>query len=107
MSAKILLVTYGCSLSQREFDETIARGAGDLAKFPGLQWKIWIVDEGRKTCGGVHLFDDGASVEAYLRQVIDGLADHPAVTGVTTNVFDIMTAPSLVTRGPIADAVRI
>jgi hypothetical protein len=107
MSAKILHVVYRCSLSRREFDETIAPAAGDLANFPGLRWKIWITDEEAGTCGGIHLFDDEASIEAYLRDVIGGMREYPFVSDVTATTFEIMEAPSLVMRAPIRDAVRL
>lgn len=107
MSSKILVVTYNCRLSRQEFQDTIGADASDLAAFPGLQWKIWVVDEEGEAYGGVHLFDDQASVDAYLRDVIGALAEHPAIHGVETRVFDIMADPSLVTRAPIADAVRV
>lgn len=107
MSAKILHVNYRCTLSKKEFSETIGPSASDLAVFPGLRWKIWLFDEERGEGGGVHLFDDEASIEAYLSQVIEELKEHPAFSDVRAKSFDILDQPTATTRGPVFDGVPI
>ena len=107
MNAKILQVNYRCSLSRQAFEETLAPSANDLATFPGLRWKIWLVNEEQGSYGGIHLFDDQASVDAYLSQVIEDLKGHPAVSDVTSRTFDIVEKPSLVMHAPIRDSVRV
>jgi hypothetical protein len=107
MNTRILQVNYRCSLSRQEFEETIGASASELSGFPGLQWKIWVVNEELGQYGGIHLFDDRSSVDAYLRQVIEGLKGHPAMSDVTTKIFEVMETPSLATRAPVKDGVRI
>jgi hypothetical protein len=107
MNTRILQVNYRCSLSRREFEETIGASASDLSNFPGLQWKIWVVNEELGQYGGIHLFDDRSAVDAYLRQVIEGLKGHPAMSDVTTKIFEVMETPSLATRAPVKDGVRV
>lgn len=39
--------------------------ATDISQQPGLIWKVWIEDPQRQVAGGVYLFTDTASAEAY------------------------------------------
>ncbi len=40
--------------------------AESIAKEPGFLWKVWTENEATKEAGGIYLFEDKASAEAYI-----------------------------------------
>jgi hypothetical protein len=52
------------------FGTELAREAHDLAlsiaRAPGLLWKIWVENAETREAGGIYLFTDRKSAEAYL-----------------------------------------
>lgn len=87
------------------FGAQLAEKARDLAesivKEPGLIWKIWTEDAEARQAGGVYLFRDRASAEAYVKMHSVRLGQfgvaHPRVS-----IFEINESLSKLTRGPIA-----
>lgn len=83
------------------FDE-LPRSVGPLgsqiAAVAGLRWKIWIMNE----AGGIMLFDDEASLEAYLDgPIVAQIVSHPALSDFSVKQFDVMEAETAITRGPV------
>ena len=75
--------------------------AQSIAAEPGLLWKIWTEDAGGKRAGGIYLFADRTSAEAYremhaARLTSFGIQDIRALT------FEVNDALSEITRGPLA-----
>ena len=102
MSAAIVQINFPFSLSREELENGAAEVAGVFAGVDGLLWKIWLVDEAGRTSGGIYLFRDRASAEAYSRgELVTKLRqDWP---GATVQVFDVMAEPSRITRAPLPD----
>lgn len=68
----------------------------------GLLWKIWLNTGGGPRVGGIYCFDSRASAEAYLAgPIVARLRANPDVTDLTTQIFDVIEAPSRVTRAPV------
>lgn len=64
---------------------------------PGFIWKVWIEDEAAQTAGGIYLFEDRATAEAYA----DMHSKRMAGFGVSDAVFvisDINEALTAITR---------
>jgi hypothetical protein len=77
--------------------------AEDIAGTRGLRWKIWTENREQGRAGGVYLFDDLASAEAYrklhtLRLQSFGIGEIRAIA------FDVNEALTAVTRGPLTAA---
>ena len=80
---------------------TMVRGLADsIAKEPGMIWKIWTESETEKRAGGVYLFEDEATLQAYLEMHSERLQAF-GVTDLRAMVFDVNTELSAITRGPL------
>ncbi len=65
-------------------------------------WKIWIVNDGERTAGGIYLFEDEASVIAYLNgPIITAMKSMPVISEFEARIFDIMPEPTRITHGPV------
>jgi hypothetical protein len=71
-----------------------------IAEAPGLRWKVWTENRERGDGGGVYLFDDVPTAEAYL-------AEHTArlngfgITEIRARIFDVNESLTATTRGPL------
>ena len=89
---------FACSLD--EYRTLTEHAAPAIAGVPGLVSKLWIVDEDRRRAGGAYLFSDRAAASAYLEgPIIAGLRRNPAIRQVSVHLFDVLSAPSEITRG--------
>ena len=86
------------------FGETLAdsldRLARTIAAEEGLQWKIWIENEGEEEAGGIYLFDDETVARAYIEKHTERLSQF-GVTGVEVKVFQVNPRLTTITRGPV------
>ncbi len=98
MSARILQVNFKYSVSRSEYEEAAASLAGAFADVPGLRWKVWIMNE----AGGIYLFDDDASLQAYLTgSLAVQVQSHPAFSDMSAKQFEVMSDAAVITRGPV------
>jgi hypothetical protein len=102
MTKTILQINYTYNIPRKEFEASVSPAAHDIAKVPGLRWKVWLVNEKENEAGGLYLFDDEAHARMYLEgPIVAGLREHPNVSDVRVKQFNIMEAPSQLTRGPL------
>jgi hypothetical protein len=101
---KILQVNFKFKMPRTELEKAFLQLAprfspsGDVK---GLLWKIWLMNEAEKIAGGIYLFKDEASVEAYLKgEIVAGLKSNPAISNIEAKVFDILPEHTKITRGP-------
>jgi hypothetical protein len=101
MSPKVnLQIQFDLRCTPAEFRGLADHVAGAIAAVPGLLWKVWILDEERGRGGGVYLFADRVAATAYLAgPIVARLRGNPAVAGVDVSLFDVLDAPSVITRG--------
>jgi hypothetical protein len=60
------------------------------------------MNEAEKSAGGIHLFKDDASVEAFLKgEIAAGLKSNPALSDIEVKVFGILPEHTKITRGPV------
>lgn len=76
----------------------------DLAKSinqePGMIWKIWTESEKDKLGGGIYLFEDEATAQAYLEMHVARLRKM-GVVEVRGQIFDINVPLTTINQGPI------
>jgi len=102
MAKKVVQINFKFSVSAEEYEKAVAELVGQFAALGGLQWKIWIMNADNKEAGGIYLFEDDASVQAYLKgDLAAGLKTHPALTELSVKQFDVMEELTAVTRGPV------
>ncbi len=106
MSGRIMQLNFRFSVSAAEYEQAVSPLADQFAAVPGLCWKIWMINEAEGEAGGIYLFDDEASVQAYLEGPLAAqVTTHPALSDFSVKQFDIMEGVTATTRGPIREAV--
>jgi Putative mono-oxygenase ydhR len=71
---------------------------------PGLEWKIWLDAPDESRTGGIYLFRDRASAEAYVNGPL--LARHrnnPAVSELEIRISETRPSMNRLTRAPVPD----
>jgi len=86
-------------------------GAKHLSTIPGLRWKIYLNNPETGEVGGIYLFEDEASLKAYLDGPLmtqrkkgkwgDGKRVVSPIKDVTIKQFDVTEELTGITRGPI------
>ncbi len=102
MSAQILHINFRLNVSTAEYEEIAASLAGEFSQLPGLVWKIWLMDEAENEAGGIYLFKDESSMQAYLSgPLAAAVMAHPALSDITARPYAVMDDLTAVTRGPV------
>jgi len=61
-----------------------------LASVKGLIWKIWVSQEEEFEMGGVYLFANRETAEAYLKHpVVEAVRSNPAVVFTQSQLWDV------------------
>ena len=106
MSGNILQLNFNFKVSPGEYLEAVAPLADEIAKVPGMQWKVWVMNEAESEAGGIYWFADAESLKAYLDgPIVAGIAGHPALENISVKVFDNIPGLTEITRGPVESLV--
>ncbi|MGC2864667.1 monooxygenase [Corynebacterium glutamicum] len=62
--------------------------AADIAEQSGLIWKVWTEDPQRQVAGGVYLFTDVTSAEAYITKPTAHLNSF-GITEITATSYEV------------------
>ncbi len=91
MSVKLLQLNFTFTATPIEYQEAVAPLANEFARIDGLRWKIWLMNEETRKAGGLYLFEDGESLEAFLTgPLAAAVKRHPAVRDLDAKTFDVM-----------------
>jgi len=108
MTQKIVQINFKITSSVKDYATMVAPLADPIAKTPGLEWKVWLFNEQNHEAGGVYMFRDEASVNAYLGgEIVAGMKKVSTIKDISAKVFDIDENLSHKTRGPIKAAVTV
>lgn len=83
-----------------EMSEAMASLAQSIAHELGLLWKIWTENAETAEAGGIYLFSDRPSAEAYLAMHSARLKSF-GVPQVNAKLFDVNDSLSLIDRAPL------
>ncbi len=99
---RILQINYRYNRTRTEQEKAALQSAQTIASVKGIVWKVWIVNEAEGMAGGIYLFEDEASVEAYLKgPIIAAMKSVPVISNFDAKMFDIMPEPTKITHGPV------
>jgi hypothetical protein len=101
---KLLQVNYRRQRGQddSEQSEHLLGAAERIAGLPGLQWKIWIYDDGWGAAGGVYLFDSEEHARRWGDEMMPvSLGRLAGVSDIEARYFDVDEQLSAITRGPV------
>ena len=105
MPGRILQLNFKFSVSKSEYEQAVSPLAAPIAAVPGLRWKVWLMNDAESEAGGIYLFDDEASLQAYLDGPLAGaVASHPALADLTAKPFEVLEEVTAITRGPLHTA---
>jgi hypothetical protein len=75
-----------------------------IASVQGLIWKVWVSKEEESEIGGVYLFANRETAEAYLNHpVVEAVRRNPAVISAQAQLWDVENSLSAITRAPLQD----
>jgi len=78
------------------------QAASIIASVEGLIWKIWLLQEKEFETGGIYLFANRETAEAYLNHpVIQAVCSNPAVVSTQSQLWDVESSLSALTRAPL------
>jgi hypothetical protein len=78
--------------------------ATTIASVEGLIWKIWVLQEEEREIGGIYLFANRETAEAYLNHpVVQAVRGNPAVASTHIRLWDVENSLSALTRAPLRD----
>lgn len=101
---RILQINYRLEGTAADYLEANRPYAEPIARTPGLQWKVWLLNESTKEAGGIYLFENDAALQEFLRGPIAGeVRSDPTAT---FREFDVPIELSSVTRAPIRGGRR-
>jgi len=102
MSGRLLQLNFKFSVTGAEYEDAVRPLVDDFAALDGLIWKVWMINEENGEAGGIYLFDEKTSVQAYLEgPLAAGVISHPALSDFSVKQFDVMGGLTEVTRGPV------
>ena len=98
---EILIVTFSLNgISDAEHRNQCDEVAPAFAAVPGLLSKVWLADGANGVYGAVYTFRDTVATDAYLdSDLMAHVAANPAFVDVTVRRFEVLSAPTAVTRG--------
>ncbi|WP_274058448.1 monooxygenase [Vibrio parahaemolyticus] len=85
-----------------EMSNTLVDLAQSINQEPGMIWKIWTESEKDKLGGGIYLFEDEATAQAYLGMHAARLRKM-GVVEVRGQIFDINVPLTTINQGPIGE----
>ena len=73
-----------------------------IASVEGLIWKIWVFQEKEFEMGGIYLFANRESAEAYLNHpIVQAVRLNPNVVSTQSQLWNVESSLSAVTRAPL------
>ena len=87
-------------ISRAEYETVCNELAEAFAALPGLVSKHWLADEKNNTYGGVYIWKTREAYDTFVNsELFAGVGANPALVNISSKDFDVIEAPSRVTRG--------
>ena len=74
--------------------------AGIIGRSPGLRWKIWTENEEEGLSGGIYLFENDESAQAYLEEHTARLEGF-GISDIRAKLFYVNEPLTSLTSGPV------
>jgi Putative mono-oxygenase ydhR len=106
MSQKILHINGRLVISAEEFEQNNPpESANVFLDVPGLLWKIGYINSETLEAGGIYLFKDEATLQAFLTgPIASQFPQAPIWKDVTMKTLDILVDFSKILHAPIGEA---
>lgn len=108
MSERILQINFKFNVSPTEYNQAVSALASEIAAVDGLRWKVWLMNEAESEAGGIYLFEDEASTNAYLDgPIVAQVVKHPALSDFSVKQFAVSEKNTAITHGPVGAFVKL
>jgi hypothetical protein len=102
MSSTILQINLRYTCSAADLKASFVPAAEPISQFPGLVWKVWIINNETQEAGGIYCFKNPRAVDAYINSpIIAGLRANPLVANIDIKTFAAIESLTAITRGPV------
>ena len=102
---EILVINFSLEgRTEAEYQTLCDEVAPAIAAVPGLVSKVWLADRANGVYGGVYTFEDGAALDAFLASELGQVAAIPGLVEVSVRRFEVLSAPTAITRGLVPAA---
>lgn len=103
----ILQINFNLNVPAAEYQKMIDSIAHAFADVPGLRWKIWVLNPAAQEAGGIYLFDNEASLDAYVNgPMVARLRELTSIRNISMKRFEVMPEATALTRGPVEAGLR-
>jgi hypothetical protein len=90
-------------VTPEEYAQSSVMDAPMIAGLPGLVAKVWLASPETNTYGGMYLWRDRHSMEAFLQSdLIAAWTADPSVVGLTSRDYAVIEEPTRLTAGILA-----
>ncbi len=101
MSKKLLQVDFSFpGPFGQEMASALTGLAESINQEPGMIWKIWTEDAINQLGGGIYLFEDEVTANAYLNMHTARLKEM-GIPEVRGKIFDVNSALTTINHGPV------
>ena len=108
MAPTVVQITFTLNMSGKEYAQAIAPLAQAVADVAGLQWKIWLLNESSHEAGGIALFEDEDSANAFLNgPLVAHVTGAPSIADLRAAQFQVLSTLTAITRGPVTTDVQL
>ncbi len=103
----IQIITFSLEgISEEAYRQQAEAVAPTFADLAGLVSKTWLANEETNTYSGVYVWQDREAMEGYAEtDVFKGMAANPYFKDLIVRDFDVLEAPTRITRGLAETAV--
>ncbi len=102
MSVKLLQINLKFSVSPEEYKQAVGPLASQLTAVAGLRWTIFLMNEEDQEAGAIYLFEDEASLNAFLEgPIVAYVSSAPILSDITVKTFNVMEEQTAITKGPV------
>jgi hypothetical protein len=102
MAQTIVQVNFKLNVSGKVYEQAVAPLAQPMADVAGLQWKIWLLNESSHEAGGIYLFEDQDSANAFLNgPLVAQVKSAPILSDLSAAQFAVMESLTEITHGPL------
>ena len=102
MSVKLLQINLKFSVSPEEYKQAIGPVASELAAVSGHHWTIFLMNEEDQEAGAIYLFEDEASLNAFLGgPIVANISSAPFLSDIAVKIFNVMEEQTAITKGPV------
>ena len=108
MSERLLQINFNLGVTPKEYEQAAKSLVDQFANLPGLMWKIWIMNEEQGEAGGIYLFENESSMNAFLSgPLAKTVTSHPGLSNFSVKSFTIMNDLTEVTQGPLVNNLKV